>query len=722
MEGLQGPAGEAGEQGPAGPRGPEGPEGERGPRGEPGEPGDPGDPSRGPIFTDRMVDFTLSNPSIAGDGTITVDIAVMDGEGRPLDVDGNLTNGTISFGLVAAWLGEDDQGRPLDYTAYTVRDQTSPITNVTETQASNDSGGTLEALPEPGMYRYTFGTTADNVDGSKTHTIVGYARRTLQDGERVVANADVDWRPDGQDVAVTREVVTDAACNSCHQGLAFHGGSREDVKYCIACHNPQSVDPDTGNTVDMKVMIHKIHMGANLPSVQAGTPYRIIGYRQSVHDYSNVHYPQQMNRCDTCHMGDDANLAYNRAEENACVACHDNIAFTMPVPDGKILHTGGTQPPDSPCEVCHPASGSLAGIVEMHAKDLLDPAGPEVVVDILSVRNTGPGQTPTVRFEVMVDESPRDITSSPLSSLRFTFAGPNPDFAMFWQASVQGRGASGTLTAVDAAAGIFDYTAPASAAIPADAGGSYSVGVEAYIQPDGMPRFAAVGDTLAFGVTDATPVERPVITTNDKCNACHADLAGHGAQRKDPNYCVFCHVPAQVGEERFARLEGTEPVFIPSADMKVMIHKIHAGAHLSQGYVVGGYPPPSEGNPGGNMVDFGRVHYPGKLGNCEGCHAAGTYSVPLNVATRPVLTETRVCTEPAGDDADDYCDDGFWNATPMMVNPAAAACGGCHDSIDAEAHYELNTTLSGVEACGTCHGSGSTWDVEVVHGAGGGGH
>ena len=57
------------------------------------------------------------------------------------------------------------------------------------------------------------------------------------------------------------------------------------------CHTPQTTDPDTGNTVDFKVMVHKIHMGSGLPSVKDGKPYQIIGFNQNVSDWSSVNLP-----------------------------------------------------------------------------------------------------------------------------------------------------------------------------------------------------------------------------------------------------------------------------------------------------------------------------------------------------------------------------------------------------------------------------------------------
>ena len=41
--------------------------------------------------------------------------------------------------------------------------------------------------------------------------------------------------------------------------------------------------------------------GSELPSVQAGKPYQIIGYQGSVNDYSTVVHPSDPRRCEVCH-------------------------------------------------------------------------------------------------------------------------------------------------------------------------------------------------------------------------------------------------------------------------------------------------------------------------------------------------------------------------------------------------------------------------------------
>ena len=104
-----------------------------------------------------------------------------------------------------------------------------------------------------------------------------YARRDLSafgfplNSLGTVANAILDFVPSGAAVTQVRDVVTTAACNQCHDPLSVHGGSRQEVRLCILCHNPGNVDPYTGNALDLKVFIHKLHMGANLPSVPAAS-------------------------------------------------------------------------------------------------------------------------------------------------------------------------------------------------------------------------------------------------------------------------------------------------------------------------------------------------------------------------------------------------------------------------------------------------------------------
>src|SRR5260370_6365513 len=116
------------------------------------------------------------------------------------------------------------------------------------------------------------------------------------------ASTTFNFVPNGSAVQTTRDVVHTTGCNTCHDQLSAHGGSRRGVEMCMLCHTPQTVDPDTGNTIDRKVMVHKIHMGSSLPSVQAGKPYQIIGFNQTVVDWSTVGFPADVRPCGTVHQ------------------------------------------------------------------------------------------------------------------------------------------------------------------------------------------------------------------------------------------------------------------------------------------------------------------------------------------------------------------------------------------------------------------------------------
>jgi OmcA/MtrC family decaheme c-type cytochrome len=109
------------------------------------------------------------------------------------------------------------------------------------------------------------------------------------------SNAVFTFVPNGSAPTDIHDVVHTAACNKCHDPLGAHGGVRREIALCVLCHNAggnngtatvQTLDPDTGNSIDFKVMIHQIHMGSSLPSVLAGRPYQIIGFNNSINDYS----------------------------------------------------------------------------------------------------------------------------------------------------------------------------------------------------------------------------------------------------------------------------------------------------------------------------------------------------------------------------------------------------------------------------------------------------
>jgi hypothetical protein len=54
------------------------------------------------------------------------------------------------------------------------------------------------------------------------------------------------------------------------------------VHLCQLCHTAGVIDPDTGNSIEFQEMIHRLHRGADLPSVnngQVGTKYSIIGFQ-----------------------------------------------------------------------------------------------------------------------------------------------------------------------------------------------------------------------------------------------------------------------------------------------------------------------------------------------------------------------------------------------------------------------------------------------------------
>lgn len=707
--GCEGPAGPpgAGPEGPPGPAGDAGPEGPEGPPGAPGPPGQPGAWIAGPGLV-----VEIEDASIAADGTARATLRFADAGGTPLDPAGRLSEGAIDIALVLAWLDADEGGAPGAYAAYTTRAQTSDSTGETAIQAYHDIGGTLAAIDvAAGRYAYTFAAVADPALGARTHTVAVSARRGFR-GTRFTAVATRDFVPDGGPVAVTRAVVETAACEGCHVDLRAHDGGFRDTRQCILCHGPQTIDPDTGNTVDFAVMIHKIHRGRDLPSMAAGGAYRLVGDDGAVHDYGDVVYPRPVQDCTSCHAGAQGDLFKQRPGRAACGGCHDTTAFVDPVPPGMTRHTGGPQASDANCTVCHPAEAGVAGVVDVHRRTpLSDPASPVLALDILDVTGTSPGAVPALRFRVTVDGSGRDIAAEPLDWLAATMAGPTSEYGSDVQVGIQGPGAAGVLVAEDAAAGIFRYTFPASAAVPADATGSVAIGLESFLVVGGV-RLPALAPVAHAPVTDAVAVPRRTVVRAEACDGCHGALRAHDGMRSNAQYCPLCHTPRRSNADNVSRFED-DTVLAEPLDYKVMIHRIHRGAGGSQPYVLGAAPSPDPTNPRGTPVDFGALRYPADLRRCDACHEPGTETLPLGPEVRPSRAETLVCIEDPAADGDDFC--ATRTRTDVLRPPATAVCTSCHDSVAALAHAEVMTTSAGVESCTVCHGPGAGVDIAGAH-------
>jgi OmcA/MtrC family decaheme c-type cytochrome len=97
--------------------------------------------------------------------------------------------------------------------------------------------------------------------------------------------------------------------------------------------------------------------------------------------------------------------------------------------------------------------------------------------------------------------------------------------------------------------------------------------------------------------------------------------------------------------------------------------------------------------------------YPAQITDCETCHKPGTYEVPDSTQ----FAWTVVDAEPALGTAST-----FNPRLSVRQGPAAGACGSCHSSAAAQAHFQANTSSSaGAESCAVCHGPGRTYEAHA---------
>lgn len=215
---------------------------------------------------------------------------------------------------------------------------------------------------------------------------------------------------------------------------------------------------------------------------------------------------------------------------------------------------------------------------------------------------------------------------------------------------------------------------------------------------------------------------RRTIVSNDKCNACHADLGSftesqfHTVQRNDAPSCSWCHNSARQGTGWSIQTDN-------------ITHGIHATAKRSV---------PFNWHAVDANTGFFNIVYPMVLPRCDTCHLPGTFDYSaaasravagidgaeqrqLRLVANGTLTASPALSPfvqagvnygPAGDGAN------------LVTSPWTQACSSCHDTPAGIAHmrsnggsfYQVRSIAVGqIEQCATCHGPGRSANIADAH-------
>ena len=643
----------------------------------------------------------------------------------------------------------------------------NPIRN-SSGQPAADSGGTFAG--SGGTYTYAFGrniTTLPGYDATKTYTVAAYIGRTIPNAVgspfRQISNPRFDFRPDGTAVTDHRQIVSIDACNECHGKLTAHEGNRMDVALCILCHNPGEIDTNTGNTIDFKAMIHKIHMGSKLPSNINGGAYGIIGFNNAQQDFSKVVYPQMSGdsqtdnapvNCVKCHragndtngkpFGLDVDLWKSTPEIGTCTTCHDMTYFDSTISsltftrfDGAVItlgtpttkfHTGGdnsgTPFTDADCATCHTSASNLdystVSVPDVHTIPIKSTLNPGLVFSIVSVDGIASGLTPTVTFTIKDKNGANAamVLGDRTDVIMAYMTGPDYDNSLsnwiFGQATVQGKSANAF---------------SASVATTANVDGSYSV---SYVTPWYVPSATKLQPVLpasgvvTFAVYGGKAVIIPAPNTvlpSGQSWISHRVAAGTTKVTMTSTSVAINSYDIATGLIAAAGQERRKVVATTNCNVCHLQLAFHGRRTETQLCVMCHAPnltylaPSSNPSPGysGDLKDF--IH---------GIHGATTSTIVFRgVEVAEFPNDPRKCA---------ICHIGTTYLLPLPANvrgslktgttgtsldgtrvlPIKAACVACHEDPLVATHAD-SKVVSGAETCATCHGTGLLMGVDFVH-------
>jgi len=502
---------------------------------------------------------------------------------------------------------------------------------------------------------------------------------------------------------ITRDIVTTAACDSCHGRLgsplgnaSFHGGSRYTAEACTVCHTTTL----GGGAAEFAPMVHGIHSAQDI---------------EDLADFSEVTYPQDLRNCAKCHAGPDGGRWNTRPTITACGSCHTNVDFATG--EG---HVGGIQTNNSRCSLCHPSEA----IVEYHLTENSTPNNPllpddlvtfEYVLDDVTVNESNEA---VVTFHINKDGEPVDLTTvyppegfSGGPSFLVAYALPqdgiddpadynNRGRTAGQPASVSIASVAGSLTGTPES-----YTAVLSSAAFPEGASLRAVALQGYFTQLGSDPNSTSDDVArhTYSVVKAVTgdeVRREVVDVN-KCLDCHEIIEAHGGNRvSNPQVCAVCHNPnlsssgrtvdpAQIPDATREALDaagydGSDPLTWPEAtnNLKDMIHGIHAAAVRNFPYEF------VRNRNNGIYYNWSEVTFPGILTNCETCHMSGTYDADLPMGA---LVTTDITTNGINTREDILeARANVPNPTDLIDSPIASTCYKCHDSNPAAAHFGQN--------------------------------
>lgn len=555
-----------------------------------------------------------------------------------------------------------------------------------------------------------------------------------------LANATFDFQPTGAGTPADvsgqyRELVVTSACSVCHDAdgngdaLGMHGGPRRNVKYCDTCHNPTTSDAG-GVPLDLRWLVHRVHMGKELPSVQAGELFRIVGYNGSYDDFSKVGFPQNITNCQKCHVTDNTSPDYandaldyaNAPSIEACGSCHDDIYWTASPPNSASYwtqHSGGVKT-DAQCASCHNTTATDLENPQYAHRWAADASYASHYAFKIDSATYSSGSV-TVTFEVDKDGTAMDLSTGDWAHGSASRLGVDIGWKATGKADYTNDGADQTSPGSPLSINVVNSGALESG-VTNNNDGTYSVtqalpatgqaaaqgiaileghpGVSADTVLGGGTLLASTYDNIPatstykeFAIKASSVTARRQVVDASKCEKCHNTLSLHGENRTvtpfvtagnsafandptlDVTVCTTCHNSSNTDIANRPASGAVDGKTEESIDFKRMIHRIHIGtdsAMNTTGVTIYGYH--------GSVNVFAGELPPGTpINDCEICHLtpSGT-DQPTYI---PPLPDGIEGSTVASNNLTSHADD-------LKISPYTSVCSSCHQMSDGTGHMQ----------------------------------